>query len=130
MVELEVVEVCVVGLDALEEQVARLLHVGVDGDVEVVDGRVQRVMDGVTLEVGSRRGLLEIFAGTTSGELVEEGRQKVRVVDVDGELGEDVAESQLGLLQAVEGESVLASQKSMHIRFDLTYISVVNLPSL
>lgn len=76
-------------------------------------------MDGVALKVGNGGGLLELFAGARGGELVEEGRQEVRVVDVDGELGEDVAESQLGLLQAVEGESVLASQKGTCLCLDL-----------
>lgn len=86
-------------------------------------------MDGVALEVGGRRGLLEVFAGARGGELVEESRQEVRVVDIDGELGEDVAERQLGLLQAVPGESVLLSQRGICVH-PLTYISVVNLPSL
>lgn len=51
LVELEVVEVGVVGLDALEEEVACLLKEGVDGKVEVVDGRIQRGLDFLTVEV-------------------------------------------------------------------------------
>lgn len=60
LVELEVVEIGVVGFDALEQEVASLLEEGVDGDVKVIDGRVQRGLDGVALELSQRCGLLNL----------------------------------------------------------------------
>lgn len=49
--ELEVIEVGVVGLDALKEQVTRLLEERINGEVEAVDRGIQGRLDGVSLEV-------------------------------------------------------------------------------
>lgn len=100
LVELEVVEVGVVRLDALEQKVAGLLEEGVDGEVEVIDRGVQRRLEGVAVEVSQRCGLLDITLNGSGGNLVEEGCEEVRVVDADRDLGEDVLEGELGLLQA------------------------------
>lgn len=54
LVELEVVEVGVVRLDALEEEIAGLLEEGVDRKVQVVDGGVQRRLKSVAVEVSQR----------------------------------------------------------------------------
>lgn len=88
-------------LDALEEEVARLLKEGVDGDVQGIDGRVQRGLDGVPLEIGERVGLLDLVLGGRRGDLMEERREQVRVVDGNWELCDDVSERKLRLLEAV-----------------------------
>lgn len=101
LVELEVVEVGVVGLDRLEQQVARLLEVGVDGELERVEGRVDGRLDRIREEVvEGERGLLGVADGAR-GDLVEEGGEEVRVVDDYGVLDEDLLEGELGLLEAV-----------------------------
>jgi hypothetical protein len=43
-----------VRLDALEEEIARLLEEGVDRKVQVVDGGVQRRLKSVAVEVSQR----------------------------------------------------------------------------
>jgi hypothetical protein len=103
LVVLEVVGLGVVGLDAVEEEVAVLLEEGVDAEGQVVVvGRQNGVLDeGAGLQRSERRG--EIRRGRLAGalELVEEGRDQVGVVDFDRELNEDVLVSQARLLQSV-----------------------------
>jgi hypothetical protein len=100
LVVLEVVEVGVVRLNALEEEIAGLLEEGVDRKVEVVDRGVQRGLESVAVEVIERCGLLDSTLGGSGGDLVEESCEEVRVVDADRDLAEDVLEAELGLLQA------------------------------
>jgi hypothetical protein len=100
LVVLEVVEVGVVRLNALEEEIAGLLEEGVDRKVEVVDRRVQRRLESVAVEVIERCGLLDGTLNGSGGDLVEESCEEVRVVDVDRDLNEDILEAELGLLQA------------------------------
>jgi len=100
LVELEVVEVGVVGLDAVEEEVAGLLKERIDGNIEVVERRVERGVDGVLEEIVERRGRLRGIPDGGRGNLVEEGGEKVRVMDDDRELDHDVLEGKLGLLEA------------------------------
>ena len=47
------------------------------------------------------------LAGRRSRELVEERGEKVRVVDDNGQLGEDVLVAEAALLQALSGELAL-----------------------
>lgn len=54
LVELEVVEVGIVRLDALEQKIAGLLEEGIDRKVEVVDRGVQRRLESATVEVIQR----------------------------------------------------------------------------
>lgn len=98
LVELEVVQVGVVRLDALEKQVAGLLQEGVDGEVESIERGVQGRPDLVVLDIGQGAGGLNILLGRRSGNLVEERGKEVGVADNDGELGKDITESKLGLL--------------------------------
>jgi hypothetical protein len=100
LVVLEVVEVGVVRLDALEEEIAGLLEEGVDRKVEVVDRGVQRGLESVAVEVIKRCGLLDGALGGGGGDLVKERCEEVRVVDADRDLVEDILEGELGLLQA------------------------------
>ena len=97
-----VVELRVVVLDALEQEVARLLEEGVDGEVERVvvgeEGRFGRV--GVLQEGGEVGREGELLLGGVRGELVEQRGEEVRVVDGDGDLDEDVVVAEAALLQA------------------------------
>ncbi|KUI61723.1 hypothetical protein VP1G_11265 [Cytospora mali] len=90
LVVLVVVEVGVVRLDAVQEQVTRLLQERVDGQVESVNRRVRRDLDRGPLDVGKRLRQLNLRVCRGHGELVHEGGEEVRVVDVDGELEKDV----------------------------------------
>jgi hypothetical protein len=97
-----VVKVGVVGLDALEEQIARLLEKGVDREIEKVKGGVRGQLRRVSLNVveRGRQGNLGRLRWWRR-YLVQERGEKVSVVDYYGDLDEDVLEGQLGLLQTV-----------------------------
>ena len=58
------------------------------------------------LESGEAGREVQGLAGRRSRELVEERGEKVRVVDDNGQLGEDVLVAETALLQAVVYESV------------------------
>lgn len=102
LVVLVVVELRVVVLDALEEQVARLLEEGVDGEVERVVVGVERGLGQVRVLVQGREAgrERELLLGGLRRQLVEERGEKVRVADGDGELDEDVRVPETVLLKA------------------------------
>jgi hypothetical protein len=127
LVVLVVVELGVVVLDALEEQVARLLEEGVDGKIErVVVGVERRLGSVLVLEQGSKvRRERELLLGSLCRQLVEEGGEEVRVANGDGELDEDVRVPKTALLEAA-----LVSFLSARSYMLGSYLSVVNLPSL
>lgn len=102
-----VVQVCIVRLDAVQEQVTCLLKERVDGKIQSVQRRVGRDLDRSTLNVGQRRGERDIGVGRRHGKLVQEGSEEMGVVDVDGKLEKDVLVGQLRLLQAVGSEFAL-----------------------
>jgi hypothetical protein len=85
-----VVELRVVGLDRLEEQVARLLQVRVDRQVERVEVGVERVRGRLGRDRGVVAGQVELRGGGGGRQLVEEGGEEVRVLDRDGDFDEDV----------------------------------------
>ena len=101
LVVLVVVEIGVVRLDAIEEEVAGLLKEGVDGEVERLEARVSGDLDGIAADVVERGGHGDLGALGGSGYLVEERGEEVRVVDLDGELLEDVLVGELGGTEAV-----------------------------
>lgn len=92
LVVLVVVDLGVVRLDAVEQEVARLLEERVDAEVQrVVVGVERRLGDCVGgFEGGEGRGKRGLGRGDGLGELVEEGCDEVGVVDGEGELDEDV----------------------------------------
>lgn len=108
LVELVVVKLGVVGLYAVEEEVAGLLKEGVDREVERVEVgcQGQRGKRGVLLEGGEAGREVEGLARGRSRQLVKERGEEVRVVDDDGQLGEDVLVAETALLQAVIVRSV------------------------
>lgn len=97
-----VVELRVVVLDALEQEVACLFEEGVDGEVErVVVGEEGRFGGVGILQKGGKVGREgELLLGGVRGELVEQRGKEVGVVDVDGNLDEDVVVAETALLQA------------------------------
>lgn len=109
LVVLGVVLLGLVVFDALEELVAGFLQEGVDGEVEAVEVRGQRVGRdvGVVGEIGEGGGEVEggLFWGGL-GQVVEEGGEEVGVVDCDGELDEDVLVAEVGFLDAGGGVSI------------------------
>ena len=84
LVVLGVVLLGLMVFDALEELVAGLLQEGVDGEVEAVEVRGERVGGDVRVvgQVGEGGGEVErgLFWGGL-GQVVEEGGQEVGVVD-------------------------------------------------
>lgn len=102
LVVLVVVGLGVVGLDAIKQEIAVLLEVGIDVERQVV-------------QVGGEIGGFGVRAGLESGErgrkvgrtgrgalqLVDEGGDQVRVVDLNGELVEDILVAEVGLLETV-----------------------------
>lgn len=107
LVELVVVELGVVGLYAVEKEVASLLEEGVDGEIErvKVGSKRERGEVGVLFKSGEAGREVEGLLRGRSGELVEERGEDVRVVDDDGQLGEDVLVAEAALLQTVFVES-------------------------
>lgn len=126
LVELVVVDLVVVRVNALQEQVARLLEERVNREVEVVDRRVQGLPRRVVAQLANRRRVLERVGLGRLGDLVKEGCEEVRVVDGDGELLEDILERELGLLQA----TIVNISSHSCWSVGAAYLSVVNLPSL
>ena len=96
-----VVELGVVVLDALQEQIARLLQEGVDREIQGVEVGVERGLRGVgvLLERRQVRGERELFLRRVGGQLVEERCEEVRVVDDQGQLDQDVLVAETALLQ-------------------------------
>jgi hypothetical protein len=89
-----------VGLDAVQEEVAVLLQVGIDVERQVVEVGGEDGGFGVRagLEGGERGG--KVGRGGGGGlQLVDEGGDQVRVVDLDGELVKDVLVAEVGLLE-------------------------------
>lgn len=126
-------------LDGLEEEVGRLLERGVDGEVEGLEGGVERGVDGGGGQVVEGEGGVRGGAGGGRGDLVEVRGEEVGVVDLDGVLDEDVLERELGLLEAGEGflldiKFLVSPERDGEVRKrgvgKETHFSVVNLPSL
>lgn len=130
LVILVVVEVRVVGFDALEQQIASLLEEGINREVQGVEGWVRGQLGLVAPDVveGGREGNLRGLGGRRN--LVQEGSEEVRVMNQDRDLDDDVPEGQLGFLQAFCNSSqhyVDGGAGELDACADL---SVVNFPSL
>lgn len=99
LVVLVVVGLSVVGLDAVEQEVAVLLEEGVDAERQVVEvgGEVGGLGEGARLE--SAEGGREVGrpGGAGALQLVNEGGDQVRVVDLNGQLFEDILVAEVGL---------------------------------
>jgi hypothetical protein len=98
-----IVEIRIVGLDAVEQQIARLLEERIDREVEGVKGRVRRQLGGLALDVVEGGRERDLGGFRWRGNLVQERGEEVRVVDEDRDLDKNVPEGQLGLLQAACG---------------------------
>lgn len=111
LVVLEVVILGVVGLDAVQEQVAVLLQEGVDAQGEVVEvggqksGRRQRS----SLQSGERWREVQRLLGRRRRQLVKEGGEDVRVVDGHGEFDENLLVSEVRLLETGKAKTVSVS---------------------
>lgn len=108
LVVLVVVELGVVVLDAVEQQVARLLQERVDGQVERVEVGAQRRLRLERVRVERRQVGREgqLVLGRLRGQLVQQRGEEVRVVDGEGQLDEDVVVAEAALLKAC-GESAV-----------------------
>ena len=113
------------GFDRVKEVISGLGEVGVDVEGEGVEGGSEGViLDGwVGFDVGDRGGWVEDALLEHGGDLVEEGGDEVGVMDLDGELDEDVAVFEAGLLETAK------ISKGICLEW-VTYLSVVNLFSL
>lgn len=103
LVVLVVVHLGVVGLDAVQEKVAVLLEEGVDAERQVVEvgGEDGRLREGAGLKGAERGGKVGGSRGLGGLQLVDEGGDQVRVVDLDGKLVENVLVAEGRLLQTV-----------------------------
>jgi hypothetical protein len=104
LVVLVVVDLSVVGLDAIQQEVAVLLQEGIDAERQVVKvgGESGGLGEGAGLE-SAERG--REFGGRRRGgalQLVDERSDQVGVVDLDGQLLENILVAEVGLLQPVE----------------------------
>lgn len=103
LVVLVVVELGVVVLYAVEQEVARLLEEGVDGKVERLEVGSKGHGSELRVAVEGCEAARELQLGVLGwgrGELVEERGDDVRVVDGDGQFGEDVLVAEAALLEA------------------------------
>lgn len=98
----EVVVFGVVRFNGFEEEITGFLEEGVDGKAEVIEVRGQRIGFGERVggEDGERGGDLGLAGGRSSGQLVKEGRQEVRVVDLERKFDEDVLVAEVRLLES------------------------------
>lgn len=103
-----VVGLGVVCLDAVQEEVAVLLEEGVDAERQVVEvgGEGRGLGEGARLESTERGREVGRPGGAGALQLVDEGGDQVRVVDLNGQLFEDILVAKGGLLQPTK-ESVL-----------------------
>lgn len=89
LVVLVVVELGVMGFDAVEEEIARLFEERVDAEIEGVEVGIQRIGHLRAVDGGERRRHRERAGGWRLGELVEEGGEQVGIVDLNREFGQD-----------------------------------------
>lgn len=102
LVVLVVVDLGVVGLDAVQEEIAVLLQEGIDAEGQVVEvgGKGGVFAEGAGLK-GSQGGReLSGSCGNRALQLVNESSDQVGVVELDGQFLEDVGVAQVGLLEA------------------------------
>lgn len=100
LVVLVVVDLGVVGLDAVEQQIAVLLQGRVDAERQVVEvgGEDGGFGEGARLQGGERGREFSRGRGWAL-QLVDERGDQVRVVDLNGQLIEDILVAEVGLLQ-------------------------------
>ena len=100
LVVLVVVEIGVMGLDAVEEQVACLLEEGVDRQVQGIKRRVRGDLGRVPANVveRGRQGKLRVLG--RGRDLVDKRREEVGIVDDDGDFGENILEGELRFLES------------------------------
>ena len=100
LVVLVVVEIGVMGLDAVEEQVACLLEEGVDRQVQGIKRRVRGDLGRVPANVveRGRQGKLGVLG--RGRDLVDKRREEVGIVDDNGDFGENILEGELRFLES------------------------------
>lgn len=105
LVVLVVVGLGVVSFDAIEQEVAVLLEEGVDGKRQVVEvgGESEGLREGARLEGTEGRREVGRPGGAGALQLVDEGGDQVRVVNLNGQLFEDILVTEIGLLQPAKG---------------------------
>lgn len=132
LVVLVVVDLGVVGLNAVQEEVAVLLEEGVDAERQVVKVGAESggLGEGAGLESAERGGKVGGRGGGWGLQLVDERSDQVRVVDLDGQLLEDILVAEIGLLQPVERQSAKIGHAFRPYRALITYSSELNLLSL
>lgn len=126
LVVLKVVGLGLVGFDAVEEQVAVLLHERVNAEKQVIEVRRENSRLGRSAGFQHSQGRRKIGGPGLLGslELVDERIDQVRVVDRNRKLNENILVSQVGFSQSVFSQPLPLSA-------DLgTYSSAVNLFSL
>ena len=103
LVVLEVVGLGVVGLDAIQEQVAVLLHEGINAEQQVVEVRGENCRLSWRARFKCGKGRRKISRpGLLGGlELVDERCDQVRVVDGNRKFDENILVSQVRLLQSI-----------------------------
>ena len=100
LVVLVVVGLSVVSLDAVEQEIAVLLEVRIDVERQVIQVGGERGGFGVRAGLeGGERGRKVGRTGRGALQLVDERGDQVRVVDLDGELVENILVAEVGLLE-------------------------------
>jgi hypothetical protein len=112
LVVLVVVDLGVVGLDAVQEEIAVLLQEGIDAEGQVfeVGGKSGGFAEGTGLEGSQGGGKLSRSRRGRALQLVNEGGDQVGVVELDGQFLEDVGVAQVGLLQTAIPVSIHSSE--------------------
>ena len=109
LVVLVVVDLCVVGLNAVQQEVAVLLEEGVDVERQVVEVGSESVGlgEGAGLESAERSRKVGGPGGVGALQLVDERGDQVGVVNLNGQLLEDILVAEVGLLQSVDEKLVM-----------------------
>lgn len=101
LIVLVVVEVRIVGLDAVKEKVASLFEKRIDGYIKSIKGWVCGNARRVPSNIVKRCRKRNLGVVRKGGYLMQEGGEKMGIMDNNRDLDDDVLESQLRLLEAV-----------------------------
>lgn len=107
LVILEVVVLCVVGFDGIQKQIAVLFQERIDAQGQVVEIRSEsiRLGDGAIVERCQRHREFQRFGREGSRQLVKEGCEEVRVVDLNRQLNKDILVAEARLLKSISKHS-------------------------
>lgn len=117
LVVLVVVDLGVVGFDAIQQEVTVLLEEGVDVERQIVKvgGESGGLGEGAGLESAERGRKVGGRGGIGTLQLVDERSDQVGVVNLNGQLLEDILVAEVGLLQPIDEKLVTPANNDLEL---------------